>query len=197
MSLRQHLRIRWLIFKRILQLGRPLTATETYEVMAVGLNETDIIMRSVGALTLAWAQVETILDYCNGVLIMHEKSPESELPKSLRPKIGFFRKSFDRIPELSPFRERVTALVSELNRLKTIRHDIVHGVALERMPVGTHKVLRIDYQGKTIKQWHATYGLVDIVNAANEAMSLRTELLSLFRDVLFVLYPDQAKQIYG
>ena len=69
--------------------------------------------------------------YFNGVLIMHRNHLELELPRSLRPKIGFFKRSFDRIPELAPFRERAAKIVSELNRLKTIRHDAVHGVALE------------------------------------------------------------------
>ena len=164
---------------------------------AVVLDQTKILFQSIGALSVAWAQVETCLDYFNGVLILRQINSKLKLPKSLKPKIGFFQNSFDRMPELAPFRERAFKIVSELNRLKTIRHDAVHGVALERMSLGTHKVMRLISNGKDISQMHTTYQLPDIANAANEALALLQELNNLFRDVLYVLAPDQAKQIFG
>jgi hypothetical protein len=197
MTLRQQIRIRLLIFKKALQLRRPLSESELHEVVAVALDEAKILFQSIGALSVAWAQVETVLDYFNGVLIMHRNHPELELPRSLKPKIGFFKRSFDRIPELAPFRERAAKIVSELNRLKIIRHDAVHGVALERMPVGTHKAVRLNIKGKDISQQHTTYKLPDIVFAANDALTLLQELSSFHRDVFNALYPDQAKQVFG
>jgi hypothetical protein len=197
MTLRQQIRIRFLIFKKALQLRGPLTETELNEVLAGALDEAKILFQSIGALSVAWAQLETFLDYFNGVLIMHRNHPELELPKSLKPKIGFFKRSFDRIPELAPFRERTAKIVSELNRLKTVRHDAVHGVALERMPVGTHKAIRLDTKGKDISQQHATYKLADIAFAANDTLALLRELSSLHRDVFCALYPDQAKLVFS
>jgi hypothetical protein len=196
-TLRQLIRIRFAIFKKGLQLRRPLTEPEMLQVVSVVLDETKILFQSIGALSVAWAQVETLLDYFNGVLILHKSNPELELPKSLKPKIGFFRNAFDRTPELAPFRERAVKIVSELNRLKTIRHDAIHGVAFERMPVGTHKVTRLIYKGKDITQMHTTYSLPDIAFAANDALALLQELNNLFRDVFYVLAPDQAKQVFG
>jgi hypothetical protein len=168
-----------------------------HEVVAVALDQAKILFQSIGALSVAWAQVETVLDYFNGVLIMHGNHPELELPRSLKPKIGFFKRCFDRIPELAPFRERAAKIVSELNRLKIIRHDAVHGVALERMPVGTHKAVRLNIKGKDISQQHTIYKLPDIVFAANDALALLQELSSFHRDVFNALYPDQAKQVFG
>jgi hypothetical protein len=95
MTLRQQIRIRLLTFKKALQLRRPLTETESHEVVAVALDEAKILFQSIGALSVAWAQVETLLDYFNGVLIMHRDHPELELPRSLKPKLGFFKKSFE------------------------------------------------------------------------------------------------------
>jgi len=90
------------------------------------------------------------------------------------------------MPELAPFRKSAFNIVSELNRLKTIRHDAVHGVALERMSLGTHEATRLIYDGKDITQMHTTYQLPDIANAANDAMALQEELKNLFIDV-FIL----------
>jgi len=193
----QQIRIRLLIFKKALQLRRPLNETELHEVLAVALDEAKILYQSIGALSVAWAQVETVLDYFNGVLIMHRNHPELVLPRSsLKSKIGFFKRSFDLIPELVPFRERAAKIVYELNRLKNIRHDAVHGVALERMPVGTHKAIRLNIKGKDITQQHTLYKLPDIAIAANDALALSRELESLSRDVFSALYPHLVKQVF-
>jgi len=186
LTLRQQIRLRWAFLKKSFQLKRPLTETEMLQEGAIALDQTKILYQFIGALSVAWAQVETILDYFNGVLIMHQINSELKLPKSLKPKIGFFQNSFDRMPELAPFRKSAFNIVSELNRLKTIRHDAVHGVALERMSLGTHEATRLIYDGKDITQMHTTYQLPDIANAANDAMALQEELKNLFIDV-FIL----------
>jgi hypothetical protein len=72
---------------------------------AIVLDQTKVLFQSIGALSVAWAQVETCLDYFNGVLILHQTNPKLKLPQSLRSKIGFFQNSLDRMPELAPFRE--------------------------------------------------------------------------------------------
>ena len=188
MTLRQQIPIHLLIFKKALQVRRPLSETK---------NEVKTLYQSIGALTITWAQVETVLDYLNGILIMHRDHPERELPRTLKPKIGFFKTSFDRIPGLAPFRERANKIASELNRLKTVRHDAVHGVALERMPVGTFKATRLGIKGKDISQQHTTYQLADIAFAAKDALAPLQELNSFYKDVFCALYHDQSKQVYA
>jgi hypothetical protein len=164
---------------------------------AVALDQTKILYQIIGDLTVNWAGVETCLDYFNGVLILHQTNPKLKLPQSLKSKIGFFQNSFDRIPELAPFHKRASKIVSELNRLKTIRHDAVHGVALERGSLATHKVMRLIYNGKDISQTHTSYQLPDIANAIPDAMALQEELRDLFIDVFYVIAPEQAKQTFG
>jgi len=180
MTLRQKIKLRWAFIKKTFQLKRPLTETEMLQEGAVALDQTKILHQTIGALTVNWAGVETALDYFNGVLILHQNNPKLKLPQSLKSKIGFFQNSFDRMPELAPFRERASNIVSALNRLKTIRHDAVHGVALERMSLGTHKVMRLNYEGNDITQLHTTYRLPDIANAIHEAMALQEELKKPF-----------------
>jgi hypothetical protein len=197
LTLRQQIRLRWAFVKKSFQLRRPLTEAEMLQEGAVALDQTKILYQTIGALTVNWAGVETALDYFNGVLILHQTNPKLKLPQSLKSKIGFFQNSFDRMPELTLFRERASKIVSELNRLKTIRHDAVHGVALERMSLGTHKVMRLIYDRNDISQMHTTYRLPDIAKAIADTMALQEELKNLFIDVFYVIAPEQAKQIFG
>jgi len=72
LTLRQQIRLRWAFLKKSFQLKRPLTETEMLQEGAIALDQTKILYQFIGALSVAWAQVETILDYFNGVLIMHQ-----------------------------------------------------------------------------------------------------------------------------
>jgi len=85
--LRQQIRAWFAIFKKVYQLRRPLTQTEMHQVLADALGEPKILFQSIGGLCVAWAQVETCLDYFNGTLIMHPSNPKLELPKSLRDRL--------------------------------------------------------------------------------------------------------------
>jgi hypothetical protein len=196
LTLGQKIQLRWALVKKTFQLKRRLTETEMLQEGAIALDQTKILYQAIGALTVNWAGVETALDYFNGVLILRF-NPKLKLPQSLKSKIGFFQNSFDRMPELAPFRTRASKIVSKLNRLKTIRHDAVHGVALEQMSLGTHKVTRLNYEGNDITQMHTTYQLPDLAKAIPDTMALQEELKNLFIDVFYVLAPEQAKQTFG
>jgi len=194
LTLRQRVRFACLYWRKVRKVHRKLNQTELLEMLAEVLNETKILFSVVGALTVAWAQVEVFLDYINAILIMREIVTDKRFPKSLRLKIAFFKKWFTSVPELVSLCDRVTHVVSELNRLKKIRHDIVHGVAIERTIPGYRKVARFEYVGNSLEMKHETYEFVAIVNAAKEMDALRNELIALFRDMMFILHPDQAKE---
>jgi hypothetical protein len=197
MTFRQQVRIRFAVLKKAIQLRRCLTETETRETLAEVLQEKNILFGLVGALTVTWAEVELVLDFINGLLTMYKTVKDRELPRSLRPKIAFFKKNLYQVPELTALQERTARIVAELNRLKVIRHDIVHGVAVGRMPVNVSRVLRLEYEGKDIKFRYTTYEFADIVSAMNDARALRDELNSIFWDMVRIKLPDAAKQIFG
>lgn len=197
MTLRQRFHFGRLMWKKTRELGRRPNESELREVLAIVLDEFNLLLRAIGGVAIAWAEVEFSLDYINGILIMHRDIAEKELPKSLKPKIGFFKKSFDRIQELAPLREKALRLLSELNRLKNIRHDVIHGVAFERTPVAIRKVMRVDYKGKELSERYETYSIADIGYAASDMVTLKNELLTLFKDILWILHPEQAKQAFG
>ena len=88
-------------------------------------------------------------------------------------------------------------IVQELDELRVIRHDAVHGVALERLSPTARKVLRLDHDGKELKLDTKTYGLVDLTPALNDMVFLKNDLYALFRDVTLILHPNEAKQAYS
>ena len=69
-------------------------------------------------------------------------------------------------------------------------------MAIERLPDGTRKFLRLDFVGKDITQQHTSYGLAGIVAAANEMRELQKQLFGIFKEVLEALNPKVAQKVF-
>jgi hypothetical protein len=97
--------------------------------------EWDDFLRSVGSITISWGLAEFCLDAIIAVffkkygVMLNEK----QLPKMLDPKIKFANKCFSRISALSEFKIDGELLLSNFNRLRQKRHEIIHG-ALTQLP---------------------------------------------------------------
>lgn len=196
-SLGQNLRVRYEILKRTYRLKRKLTEKDFQDIIAHIVDEDGHRTKAIGLLTILWAQVEIALDVTNGILILDKRIQDTELPRSLNPKIKFFRKNIAKIPELAPFVEETLRLAGELNRIKDVRHDAVHGVAIEKLSAMIRKVLRVKYDGKDLKIEYTEYGLDDLTKVLNDTIKLKDDLYAHFVSILRVLYPDIAKQFYG
>jgi len=161
------------------------------------LQEPQILFAAIGTVAIAWAEIELQLDGINGMLILHPNIKDDRLPASLKPKIALFRKGFKEIPDIAGLQGEASSLLEELNRLKKIRHDIVHGVALARGEQGGRKLVRAMYAGKTMNFEYVTYRIPEITEAANQMVAVRDRLHTLFRQTLRILFPDAAKQAFG
>ena len=71
----------------------------------------------------------------------------------------------------------------------------MHGMAIERLPDGTRKFLRL-FAGKDIKQQHKSYGLPGIIAAANEMRALQELLFGIFKEILETLNPEVAQTVF-
>jgi hypothetical protein len=95
------------------------------------------LFSAIGRLTLSWAQIELGLDLT--VLILHHNLSgneiESEMPWSLKRKLKYIRRFFNRLKTHGEAFELIApvveALVVEINSASEFRHDLVHGFALE------------------------------------------------------------------
>lgn len=197
MTLRQRLRYIHLLWKKFRQARRLPDEIEIREILAEVLNERDLILRSVGGLTITWAELEMFLDYTNGLLALNPVLAGKKFPRTtgaLDQKIDFLKDGFGAISELAALGENIPELVIELKRLQTIRNDVVHGVAMERTLVGFRKVMRVRAEGRFLDETYKTYSLAEISYAGVDAVKLQTKLISLFADTLRILDPDRAKQ---
>lgn len=197
MTIRQQVRVRFAILKKAIRLRRALTETETRETIAEAIQEKNILFGLVGALTVTWAEVELVLDFINGLLTEYKDVQDKQLPVSLQRKIAFFRKNLNRVPELTAFRERAAKILPEIDRIRTIRHDIVHGVAVGSMQVNVRRVLRLEYEGKNLKLRYTNYRFDEIVSAMNDTRALRDELNSLFWDMVRIRLPNATKETFS
>ena len=195
-------RQRWRFFllygKKVQQVGRPPNETELREILAEVLNESDLVLRSVGGLTIAWAETDMFLDYINGILSLNAALSGKRLPRTtaaLEQKIEFLKDGFKLIPSLAILHDKTSEIITEFERLQPIRNDIVHGVASERAPVAVRKVIRLRVEGKFLSESYKTYTLVEIGRAAGDAVQLRNKLITLFADAFRILYPDLGTEL--
>jgi hypothetical protein len=197
MSVRQRFRYVRLVWKKVRQTHRAPNETELAEILAQVLNEFDLILRSVGGLTIAWAEVDMILDHINGLLAFNPALATKTFPRTTSPldqKIDFLESAFGMIPGLAALREKIPELITELKSIQTIRNDVVHGVALERTPVAVRKVMRVKAKGRSLDQTYKTYQLGEIAYAGVHALELRKKLITLFADSMRILDPELASQ---
>jgi hypothetical protein len=191
------MRLRLALIRKTFQLRRKLTEAEIQELTAEVIGETKLRLALIGSLTVVWAEIELGLDVTNGVLILDNNVTEKVLPRSLQPKIKFFRKNYAKVPGLAPLADRVSRVVRELDRLRVIRHDAVHGIAIRRLSPVHHEVLRVNYESADLRMEYKSYGLTDLSQALAEMVALKNDLYSLFRDTLFIVNPNAANQAFG
>jgi len=92
--------------------------------------ETDIeaLYRAVGYTVVSWALIEQALDFCIEV-VFHCCGGEkinAEIPRALKAKLRFMRKSLRQLEPLQPVKDRGLALMDETSALKPQRDNIVH-----------------------------------------------------------------------
>lgn len=132
MTVRQRFRYLHLVGQKIQQAHRPPNEIELREILAEVVNESDLVLRAIGGLTIAWAETDMFLDYINGILALNPALVKKRLPRTTAAfdqKINFLKNGFKLIPELAALSEKIREPIAELERLQPIRNDVVHGVS--------------------------------------------------------------------
>jgi hypothetical protein len=90
----------------------------------------DALCRAVGFTVLIWAHIEQILDAAIAVVFQNcgGNKINQQIPRNLKSKLVFMRKSLRKINVLEPFQEQGLALMDRISNMKQRRHDVVHGV---------------------------------------------------------------------
>jgi len=110
----------------------------------------DALCKAVGFTVITWAHIEIVLDASIGIVFQSCGGDQinPELPRTLKGKLSFMRKSLRRLATLKPFQEQGLALMDRISNMKQQRHDVVHGVAASLATSdGTFEFRRLDAKG--------------------------------------------------
>lgn len=184
-----------LVFRRGMEARRPLTEAELESIKNEWQSaaERPQLARAIGNIAIGWARVEILYDYANAFIISRPTCEETTLPIPLKPKLAFFRKHFETMPELSPFREQAESLLARTNKLKVVRHDVVHGIAGKRLPNGIRSIQRIEYRGKRLGEYRTDYTLRQIVDAAEAIAELASDMTAFLSAVIVEVRSDSER----
>ncbi|WP_439924822.1 hypothetical protein [Nitrobacter sp. JJSN] len=177
----------WVVFKASYRQRRIMGPNEITSLLKTHSlrEEKKLFYRAIGLVSVSWCQIEILFDYANLFLINTYDMKETQLPIALKPKIAFFRKHFQTIPELDPFKDRAMAIVERANILKEARHDIIHGYAAKLVSVDDdRRFVRHDYRGKRIAEKTKSYSLDQIIQKSEEMGELVDLMVALLRQTI-------------
>jgi hypothetical protein len=85
---------------------------------------------AIGFIEVNWALMEAQLDHWTQLSFVQlgGRDIENEMPKSFSRKSTFLRKSFERIPALSAFKDRGIDVLDRADTLSVTRNDLTHAV---------------------------------------------------------------------
>lgn len=88
------------------------------------------LFANVGMIVMNWSFVENSLDAWTAIAFQdcNGSSIERELPRQFDRKMRFLRKCFNRLPELTPWKNEALAYLDRAKALSVVRHYVVHGV---------------------------------------------------------------------
>lgn len=150
---------------------------------------------AIGATTVAWAALETILDSIIAI-IYHKlggKDIEKDLPISLKMKLTCLRKSAEKVNALDSRKDHLLHIVEQASSLKGKRHDAVHGylsmVSEENDSLFVMRRLRI------IDNLHTTtdapLNLQNSPDLTQEILDLASEAVSLLSGLMAELHIER------
>lgn len=133
---------------------------------------------AVGAITVNWASIELCLDVCNTLLIHHNKTPATRTPQNLGAKLRVFRNAFQGEPTLTRMAESAADLISEIERLREIRHDIIHGIVIAKSEAGERSFHRFTFTKNIGERRIQNYTFEQILNHLQEMLHLRGRIIA-------------------
>lgn len=103
----------------------------------------DTIAKAFGLVVIQWGQAEQSLDLIVALLwqSLDSRHHARKIPIMLEPKLTFLRKCFESIEVLRDLNAEAASLLTEFERLSSLRHDLIHGAVASLAPVNGHFVL--------------------------------------------------------
>jgi len=140
----------------------------------------DALCQAVGFMVLTWAHVEQILDAAIAVVFQNcgGNKINQQIPRNLKSKLVFMRKSLRKISVLEPFQEQGLALMDRISNMKRQRHDVVHGVVTSRTSAdGTFEFRRLNVKDTMHHVESSDFDLKKFPALARDLSDLGTDMV--------------------
>lgn len=144
---------------------------------------------ALGKIVYVWSNIESSLDFYIALIFFYfdrkNIAEKNEVPRSLKMKIKFLKKSFRNIPQLSSLTDYALVIIEQISSLSKKRHSVIHGVLCGMNP-DAYKFSKLDISKEfcNISLDNITYTINDLRQLGNEMMGLLIELNKL--DSLFL-----------
>jgi hypothetical protein len=135
----------------------------------------------IGRMVRAWAHVEALLDYSILVIVTHEKMDSKKLPMPLNAKLDLFRRLLTTIDALTPIKAQSLKLADDIDAIKDVRHDIIHGLIRKTIDNEFMKrnITRHSYGPGSISEATKSFDFTDIIKAHGQMLDIGDTLLDL------------------
>lgn len=151
-----------------------------------------------GLIITTWGRVEYYLDWINIYSIGWGQTKDKQLQKSLDPKIRAFIRVFRDNQNLSELKERAEKLFDEINRLKEVRHDFVHGRFFDAVEENGREFARFTYSDQELgEQKKKVYKTLELTQHHLEIHKLSEDVYSFFKDYQEILVAQHKKKAGG
>ncbi len=141
----------------------------------------DELYRIVGYTVTTWAMIEAALDMSIAV-IYHccgGKNISADLPRTLKNKIRFMRRSLRQLSPLAPLKAKGLVLLQRVSGMKRQRHDFVHSVLINvRAFDGKFKFTRLDAGQAMHKIRETEFDVSHFPKFSEEIQDLATDMTS-------------------
>jgi len=114
----------------------------------------------------------------------------------LKVKVAYLRKAHRKLPTIAHLSDEASAIADEIQRLKEVRHDCIHGIHGVPLDSTLVEFLRVRYEGSQLRLQRTTLDQGAISTAVADAVHLHRKALGLFGSLAVALDNEQAKDIH-
>ncbi len=163
--------------------------------MTIPVKEDEEFFGAIGRLTISWAHLELAIDTIVDIAYhaLDGQSFEPEKPRALSRKITFLRSVFKSEAFSDHDVSNFLTLLDKIKHESDMRHDIIHGVVLERKERGGSVAMArtiTKRRARTVKKYQVTP--LSILKASRRAQKLATVTFKFgFRLRALICEPSQ------
>ena len=152
--------------------------------------------QAMAQMLMAWENIEVLLDYINAIILLRTNEDTTKLPAFVNQKLDLLLKSVTTIDVLASLKKNSLALVTDIDALKVVRHDVVHGMIC-KMADSRLMQREITRYSEELVPYKKNYTSEDIVGATDRMLNLTDNLIDLLGAIEAVLKEGAAEGRYA